>query len=344
MLLAALCLQSSFLTNPIYLGDTKPEVRSAEHILLLHDDLEGLPIAYGRDRAATLELAEALHKQLEAGADFTALSRSYSNSSTAKHGGVLGSYPEGMLAEPMGSWLFEAEVGELSPVIDSPRGVHLLRRIETHAGVLMIQLDGSSSATRAEAADLIEQLEAGADFAELARKHSDDLDSASRGGMYKVFERGARDVLLKAAAFSAEVGQVVGPLETPLGLHILKRVAPESLPRELWEDNFIRARALVVAHLKALGVDPDLNRTQSDALALAEEVLERVERGEDFEEIAARFNDDPGGLERRGDLGWVYRYNPDLPHFMQRLYLIPPGEFLEPIQTPAGYVVVRREE
>jgi parvulin-like peptidyl-prolyl isomerase len=343
MLLAALCLQSSFLTHPLYLDEAKPEVRSAEHILLLHDDLEGLPLPYGRGREATLALATSLREQLEGGADFAALALAYSNSSTAQNRGVLGSYPPGMLAEPMGTWLWGAELGELSPVFDSPRGVHLLRRIETHAGVLMIQLDGSSNATRAEAADLIEQLAAGAEFSELARKHSDDLESASRGGQYKVFERGAHDVLLKAAAFSAEVGEVVGPLESPLGLHILKRVEPDSLPRELWEDNFIRARAIVVAHLKAFGVDPGISRTQTEALALAEEVLQRVERGEDFAEIAARFNDDPGGLDRRGDLGWVYRHNPDLPHFMQRLYLIEPGSFLEPIQTPAGYVVVRRE-
>jgi parvulin-like peptidyl-prolyl isomerase len=343
MLLAALCLQASFLSNPLYLDEAKPEVRSAEHILLLHDDLEGLPLPRGRGHEATLALAASLREQLEAGADFASLALAYSNSSTAQHGGVLGSYPPGMLAEPMGTWLWGAEVGELSPVLDSPRGIHLLRRVETHAGVLMIQLEGGSNATRAEAEGLLTQLAEGADFGELARKHSDDLESASRGGQYKVFERGARDVLLKAAAFSAEVGEVIGPLESPLGLHILKRVEPESLPRELWEDNFIRARALVVAHLKALAVDPGIVRTQTEALGLAEEVVQRVERGEDFEEIAARFNDDPGGTGRRGDLGWVYRYNPDLPHFMQRLYLIEPGTFLEPIQTPAGYVVVRRE-
>ncbi len=344
MLLAALCLQASFLSHPLYLDEAKPELRSAQNILILHDDLEGMTLPYGRDHAQALELATSLRAKLAAGADFAQMAREFSNSRTARNGGTLGSFPGGMLSEPVNSWLFEAEVGELSGVLDSPKGLHILRRIETYAGVLMIQVAGTGAESRALATEIFSKLEAGADFAELALAHSVDLDSAQRGGAYRVFERGSRDVLLKAAAFEAGLGELIGPIETPLGLHIMKRVAPESLPKELWEDNFIRIRAVVVAHLKALNVDPSLNRTQSEAKALAEEVIQRVAQGEDFAEIAARFNDDPGGKQRAGDVGWVYRYNPDLPHFLQRLFLQPPGSMLEAIKTPAGYMVVRREQ
>jgi parvulin-like peptidyl-prolyl isomerase len=344
MLLAALCLQASFLSHPLYLDESPPELRSAQNILILHDDLEGMTLPYGRGHDEAMKLAETLHERLEQGADFAQLALEYSNSRTARNHGILGSYPEGMLSEPVNSWLFEAQQGELSPVLDSSKGIHILRRIETHAGVLTIQLADKSEGSRTLAATIIEQLAGGADFGELARKHSVELTSASRGGAYTVFERGSHDVMLKAAAFEAEVGEVVGPLESPLGLHILKRVEPESIAPELWENNFIRIRAIVISHLKALGADPGISRTQTEALSLAEQVVKRVGEGEDFAEIASRFNDDPGGLERRGDIGWVYRPNPDLPGFLQRLYLQPVGSMLEPVRTPAGYVVVLREK
>ena len=344
MLIAALCLQASFLAHPLYLDTEKPRLRSAQNILILHDDLEGLTETYNRDHDAALALAKSLHSQLEAGADFLLLARQHSNSRTALGDSSLGSYPPGMLAEPVNSWLFAAELGELSGVLDSPRGIHILRRIETHAGVLMIQLARPDADSQELAQSIIEQLSGGAEFADLAREHSVERESAERGGAYRVFERGSHDVLLKAAAFHAEQGQVTGPLATPLGLYILKRVAPDSLPKELWEDNFIRIRAVVISHVMALGADPLRPRTIQEALKMAQDVVRRVNEGEDFAEIAGRFNDDPGGKARRGDVGWVYRHNPDLPPFLQQLYLKPAGTMLEPIQTPAGYIIVRREE
>ena len=70
--------------------------------------------------------------------------------------------------------------------------------------------------------------------------------------------------------------------------------------------------------------------------------MRKVKAGEDFNEIAARFNDDPGGLERRGYLGWIHRQNPDLPTFFGRLFLAAPGTLTEPALTPSGIVVLRR--
>lgn len=343
MLAAALCLQASLLVQPLFLDEERPELRSAQHILLLHDDIEGLPLPLGRDHEETVELAHALHARLAEGADFSEAARRYSSARTGRTGGSLGTYPRGVLGEPLDSWLFSAELGELSPVFDTDRGVHLLRRVETHAGARILQLPDDSPSSRELAAELLEELAAGADFQALAREHSADAASAQRGGDYKVFERGSRDALLKAAAFEARVGEVVGPIETPLGLYLLQRVAPEALAPELWEDNLIRARAILVSHLSALGVDPDIDRTQTEAKDLAERIVRQVEAGEDLAEIAARFNDDPGGKERAGDLGWIHRHHPDLPHFFQQLYLKPPGTLLDPIQTPAGYVVIRRE-
>ncbi|MCB9913830.1 MAG: peptidylprolyl isomerase [Planctomycetes bacterium] len=342
MLLAALCLQASLLSHPLFLDEEPPELRSAQHVLLLHDDLAGVGHPLGRDHAATLELAASLHAQLEQGADFADVARRFSGARTAATGGYLGSYARGVLKEPIDAWLFGAELGELSPVFDTPQGVHLVKRVETYAGARVIQLP-ADAAGRALAARLLDELAQGADFAELAREHSVDPESAARGGAFKVFERGSRDMLVKAAAFQAPLGAVVGPVETPVGLFLVERVEPASLAPELWERNFIRVRAVLVTYRTALGANVDMQRTTGEAKLLADEVYERVRKGEDFAAIAGRFNDDPGGKERAGDLGWLHRYHPDLPSVFQGLFLQPPGTLLEPISTPAGYVIARRE-
>jgi parvulin-like peptidyl-prolyl isomerase len=344
MLLAALCLQASLLAHPLYLDERKPELRAARHILLLHDEMPEPPRRTGRTREQAVASMERLRARVLAGEDLGDLARSHSDAATAQYGGSLGSYPEGQLREPFDGFLFGAEPDELSPVISDDRGVHLLQRVPVHAAVRMIQLDGSGEASRDLARRLLEELEAGADFGELAAEHSCEPISRANGGRFRVFERGPRDSLIKAAAFRARVGEVVGPIESPLGLHLVQRVPLEGFPRELWEDRFIRVRGLLVRYTGAKGAPEGFNREKGEAFDMAEEAARRVRAGEEsFAAIAARFNDDPGGRERAGDLGWIHRGNPDLPIFLTLLFNAEPGTVSRPYDTEYGIVLLVRE-
>ena len=71
------------------------------------------------------------------------------------------------------------------------------------------------------ARDLLLRAQAGEDFAELARTYSAD-NSASRGGDLGFFARGAMVKPFEEAAFNAKVGEIVGPVRTQYGLHIIK--------------------------------------------------------------------------------------------------------------------------
>ena len=75
---------------------------------------------------------------------------------------------------------------------------------------------------RQEALELKRQLEQGADFATLAREHSDDPGSARRGGDLGWFGRGRMVEPFEEAAFSAPIGRVVGPVETRFGYHLIE--------------------------------------------------------------------------------------------------------------------------
>ncbi len=73
-----------------------------------------------------------------------------------------------------------------------------------------------------DAEDLVNQIREGADFEELAQNYSEDTGSASKGGDLGFFGRGSMVKPFEEAAFSATVGETVGPVESQFGLHIIQ--------------------------------------------------------------------------------------------------------------------------
>lgn len=74
---------------------------------------------------------------------------------------------------------------------------------------------------RARAEELLEELEDGADFAELAREHSEG-PSAQNGGSLPQFSRGEMVPSFEEAAFALEAGEISDVVETRFGFHIIK--------------------------------------------------------------------------------------------------------------------------
>ena len=72
------------------------------------------------------------------------------------------------------------------------------------------------------AADLLNQLKNGADFAQLATLHSDDKGTASKGGELGFFQRGTMVSEFENAAFSLRPGQLSDLVRTKFGFHIIK--------------------------------------------------------------------------------------------------------------------------
>lgn len=96
--------------------------------------------------------------------------------------------------------------------------------------LLMYKGSSRSSATRskAEAEQQINQLKAqldgGAEFAALARQHS-DCPSKAKGGDLGSFGKGQMVPEFETAAFSMQVGEVSGVVETAFGYHLIQRTA-----------------------------------------------------------------------------------------------------------------------
>jgi peptidyl-prolyl cis-trans isomerase C len=69
--------------------------------------------------------------------------------------------------------------------------------------------------------DLKKQIEAGADFAAVAREHS-SCPSGKQGGSLGEFGPGQMVKEFDQAVFSGEVGKVLGPIQTQFGYHLLE--------------------------------------------------------------------------------------------------------------------------
>jgi peptidyl-prolyl cis-trans isomerase C len=73
-----------------------------------------------------------------------------------------------------------------------------------------------------KAEDVKKELEGGADFAELAKEYSQDPGSAEKGGDLGCLGKGETVPEFEEATFGAEQGEIVGPVQTQFGYHIIE--------------------------------------------------------------------------------------------------------------------------
>jgi peptidyl-prolyl cis-trans isomerase D len=78
------------------------------------------------------------------------------------------------------------------------------------------------AAAKAKGEDIEKQLKAGADFAELAKKYSEDPGSAQNGGLYPPMIKGQTVPEFDQAAFNTPKGQTTGLVRTTFGFHIIR--------------------------------------------------------------------------------------------------------------------------
>ena len=107
-----------------------------------------------------------------------------------------------------------------------------------------ILIAGTDGGARAQAEKVLEELKAGANFAQLAKERSADTGSGAKGGDLGLFARGRMVPEFDEAAFALkQPGDLSGIVETKFGFHILKLDArrPAGLrPYEEVRDDLIK--------------------------------------------------------------------------------------------------------
>ncbi|MCC6165116.1 MAG: peptidyl-prolyl cis-trans isomerase [Acidobacteria bacterium] len=100
----------------------QPEAVRASHILLKADTPDA--------KAAAKTKAGDLLKQIKGGADFAALAKEHSNDGSAQAGGDLGFFPRGQMVKPFEDAAFALKPGEVSPVVETEFGYHIIKGAE----------------------------------------------------------------------------------------------------------------------------------------------------------------------------------------------------------------------
>jgi len=179
---------------------------------------------------------EALGK-LSQGADFNQISATYSDAPNALQGGELGWRPVGRLPTIFAQAVATMKVGDLSPVLRSPNGFHIVKLVskrsntkqivveQTHARHILVRMNEivSEAEARRRLVDIKSQLDVGADFAELARANSEDASSA-KGGDLGWVSPGDTVPEFEKAMDALKPGQVSNPVQSPFGWHLIQVV------------------------------------------------------------------------------------------------------------------------
>jgi parvulin-like peptidyl-prolyl isomerase len=107
------------------------------------------------------------------------------------------------------------------------------------------------------ALDLLDQIDNDYDFGVLAQEYSTDTGSAARNGDLGWFGRGAMVPEFEEAAFNAEIGEVVGPVQSQYGYHLIQVLGHELRPMSQSELN-TQAQAALSELLASLLAEADV--------------------------------------------------------------------------------------
>ena len=127
----------------------------------------------------------------------------------------------GVLVKKIGETLVKVDPADL----DEVKASHILIAFDpAPATDAAAQAKSKEDAKKLADQVFAEAKKPGADFAALAKKYSKDPGSAAQGGDLGYFGRGRMVPPFEDAAFKAKPGEIVGPVETTYGYHIIKVV------------------------------------------------------------------------------------------------------------------------
>ena len=142
--------------------------------------------------------------------------------------------------------------------------------------------------------EVIESLDNGSDFAEIAKEKSISSNAQS-GGLLNWRKAVDMPELFEKALVNQSIGFISEPLESGSGYHILQL---EDKRGEFvqFEDQWQSRHILLI---------PSALRTEDDTELELNNLRQRVIDGESFESLAKEFSEDPGSALQGGDLGWL---------------------------------------
>jgi len=210
---------------------------------------------------------------------------------------------------------------------------------QVHARHILVHAeDIGDEAARSKIGEARARLENGEPFETVAKEMSDEPSAQSRGGDLGWFGRGRMVKPFEDAAFGAPVGQLVGPLLTQFGYHLIEVVER----RDGRQRPFEEVEASIQSRLAA-------QRSTDQAEAMARDIHNRLVSADivtaaDLETAATEFDAVQFGttepFQRQGAITPLG----SAPNLNLAAFELETGALTQPVRTPRGWAVLRLEE
>ncbi|MGL5359324.1 MAG: peptidylprolyl isomerase SurA [Shewanella sp.] len=213
-----------------------------------------------------------------------------------------------------------------------------VKDVEYQLGHILIDVPENPSSEQLEASSqraniVLERLKAGEDFRRTAIASSSG-PKALEGGVWDYMNINEMPTLFAEVIAGAKTGDIIGPVKSGAGFHIIKIMDARGLQTKEIEE--VRARHILLKPSPILSEDR--------AKAMLEQFLKQIRSGEaKFEDLARQYSEDPGSATKGGELGWA---EPGIyvPEFAQALNSLRQDAISEPFRTTHGWHITQLEE
>ena len=218
----------NYLANKAKMDKAGEEFHLAHILVVVPEQASAEKIMFARNKA------EQALEQLKGGADFAQVAAGHSDANDALKGGDLGWRSSERIPPLFMNELVKLQPGQTTNVLRSPSGFHIIRLLEkrssnapvvitqTHARHILIKTSEiiSESEAKARLTEIGQRIDAGADFAEQAKRYSQD-GSAQKGGDLDWISPGQTVPEFEEAMDKLQPG-MVGAVQTQFGWHLIQ--------------------------------------------------------------------------------------------------------------------------
>jgi len=213
------------------------------------------------------------------------------------------------------------------------------RRKARHILILSKSSDSPEqvAAERKKIETVLAKAKAGENFAELAKKYSQD-GLASRGGELGFFSRGQMVKPFEEAAFSLKEGQISGVVKTQFGFHIIKLEKIEPAHTKSLQD----VKSKIIAHINQ-------DKAKNKSFKEANDAYEQIILSGSLKKYAAGKAEGDSKATPIIETGFFAQQDPpanlkSLPALINKAFTLKKGELSSIIETSQGYAIVYVED
>jgi peptidyl-prolyl cis-trans isomerase SurA len=205
------------------------------------------------------------------------------------------------------------------------------RKYEVRVSHIMFRTDSANAEKVKDLANaVLDSIKHGADFGEMAKKHSDDLYSKMRGGDINYVTAGELPSAFEDAMYNDSAGEVYPKVvRSPYGYHIIKVT-----------DKRKRIPEVRVSHIFIPFAKKGGKIDSADAKAKIDSIYAMAKAGQDFAELAKKYSEDPTTKSKGGDLGFIARRKL-IPSLDETAFNLKIGEISNVVKSPYGYHILK---